>query len=77
MLGLENLERGKEQALPLLQLIPAAKHDPKTTQRERERQILPFTEFYRKRELLKIIFHFYAMLQLKISCKVELFLESC
>lgn len=74
---MENVEKGKEGALPLLQLILVTKHDPKTTQRdrEREREILSFTEFYRKRELFKIIFHFYSMLQLKISCEVELFLE--
>lgn len=80
VLGLENLERAKERALPLLQLILVAKHDPKTTQRDRgrEREILSFTAFYRKRELFKIIFHFHSMLQLKVSCKVELFSrESC
>lgn len=37
-LGLENLERGKERALPLLQLILLTKHDPKTTQRDREKE---------------------------------------
>lgn len=48
VLGLENLERGKERALPLLQLILVTKHDPKTTQRDiyRERffHSLSFTE---------------------------------